>query len=201
MFYILAMFASFFSVNTLANDYSGVRIGLGKSYLYADTYSPITGFVNEELKGSAFKVELGYDFNRVIGIGASYAISTDFWEGSDLNASAAKVYTELGYAFSSNGAEAESDSAAGWETTSAMLKPYLKIGAVNYEMKSKFTGSSKTFSDSSLFVGVGGRLELGHLYFDFTADYFNQALPQYYIDNKDADVDAWQLGVVAGIKF
>lgn len=153
-----------FSQNTLANEFAGVRIGLGTSYFYADSYSPITGFVDEQLEGSAFKVDLGYAF------------SLD-------DSKYVKVRNKSG------------------ASTKAVLKPYLKLGAVSYEMKSKYSGSSKTFSDDSAFVGLGGRLDIGYLYIDLSADYFSQDLPEFYLNNSDAKVDAVQLAWIVGLKF
>lgn len=164
-------------------EYKGHRIGAGFSYtaVYLDT--AITDDWYDY--GSGFKVEYGYDINRIVGINLSYETNKDSLSigniGSSVDGSTFKINTDIGYAFLLNG----------WA-----IKPYGSIGLVRYQEKGMLRCGANCsinteYSDNALSLGGGVRAHLDSgLYADFRNDFF-------ITDNDDTG----QLSLTFGYRF
>ncbi|MGF1764798.1 porin family protein [Aliivibrio kagoshimensis] len=186
---ILPLVISIFSISSpfsfaLADDdYQGHRIGAGFSTtaVYLDTL-----FTNDWYDyGSGFKVEYGYDINRIFGINLSYETNKDAVSISNLSSSmdgtTFKINSDIGYAFLLNG----------WA-----IKPYGSVGLVSYKEEGRVSCGSNCsinskYSDNTLSLGAGVRAHLDSgLYADFRNDFF-------VTDNEDIA----QLSLTLGYRF
>ena len=160
------------SSSVYANDFEGVRIGAG--YSAAD--------IEDEDAGNGFKAEIGYDFNEIIGITASYEQNNDTVElptGSvDSEIETQKIGANLGYAF---------------ELQGSYLKPYLTVGL------QKLTAdvmNIELIDHTGMFYGIGVRFEINHFYADLN---FNKS--EVDIEFIDETVDVEQTSITVGYKF
>ena len=147
-----------FSESISENDFPGLRVGVGYSNTSIDLVSDDT---SGSASGKGFKVEVGYDINRVIGFDASYEMVNDslgnISNDAEVDGSTIKVGAEIGYAFYSK---------------QAFLKPYINVGAVSF--------SDEDYDEQTVYGGVGLRFEYHNFYTDISVD-------GYYLDTDDGD--------------
>ncbi|WP_415230603.1 outer membrane beta-barrel protein [Psychromonas sp.] len=156
------------------NDFAGARIGLGYSQTSLKVKSD--GGMTADSDGQGIKIELGYDFNRVIGLETSYETVNNSFENlisdHDIGGSTIKVGTDIGYAFFSE---------------NVFFKPYGKLGFVSV--------SDDEFDESSVFAGLGLRYQYKHIYANISVDSF-------FLDRDGYDYNRFiQTGVIVGYKF
>ena len=152
------------------NEFSGHRVGGG----YSNTDMI---FNNHSLDyGDGIKLEYGYDINQIFGLNASYQNNNDSKYGVDLNSSALKVDSDIGYTF----------QLEGWS-----IKPYGAVGLARVNAKESFGSDNYSYKEMSLMGGMGARanFDMG-LYTDLRYDFFN-------VDNQDVD----QLSLTVGYRF
>lgn len=169
-----------FSTISVADDFSGHRVGLG----YAKSDAVFDGQSVDWGKG--FKLEYGYDVNRILGVNTSYSRTSDEQDFFDIASSKVKSNTlkidaDIGYTFDLDGAR---------------VKPYgaIGLGWNKDQIKEHINGQeifNNTYKDSSLYLGAGVRasLDMG-LYADIRFDF-----PTY------DDVDTDQFSFSVGYKF
>ena len=171
------------ATSVLADAFTGPRIGVGIS----DTSMTYEGDDYELWRydyGRGFKLEYGYDFNQMIGIGISYETNDDTIEGGELQGQATKLSFDLGAAFPIRNA---------FPIHYTFLKPYAKLGLMYYSEESSRWGE---FDDDNIFVGFGGRFQSNHFYADLSLDY-------YLFDDEFAylDIGLTQTALTVGYKF
>ncbi|MDD9174450.1 porin family protein [Aliivibrio finisterrensis] len=152
------------------NEFSGHRVGGG----YSNTDMI---FNNHSLDyGDGIKLEYGYDINQIFGLNASYQNNNGSKYGVDLNSSALKVDSDIGYTF----------QLEGWS-----IKPYGAVGLARVNAKESFGSDNYSYKEMSLMGGMGARanFDMG-LYTDLRYDFFN-------VDNQDVD----QLSLTVGYRF
>lgn len=173
------------STSAIANTFeSQHRIGLG--YTSTDISHPSVDGTADW--GNGIKLEYGYEFNRIVGINASYGTNKDsdgaYGLNTKLEGTSIKFDTDIGYKFLLDGFS---------------IKPYGAIGLVHYSEKQTISygqaSASDTWNDTNFFIGTGVRAEFGHniytdLRFDFT-----------YFDNEVIELDYDQFSFTVGYKF
>ncbi|MDD1795330.1 porin family protein, partial [Enterovibrio sp. ZSDZ42] len=148
-----------------ANDFSGHRVGIGF------TTTDIENTQGERVDwGSGFKLEYGYDINRIFGVNLSYSNTSDSVQyyfnsqrfGADLSTNTFKFDADIGYTFQQN---------------NFSIKPYGAVGFANYKdtLDIHFgdsNSSSRSYKESAPYFGIGvrGALTQG-LYADLRLDY------------------------------
>lgn len=166
------------STSAFADEFTGLRLGVG----YSDTSIKVNSDAgNESGDSKGLKVEAGFDFNRVVGLNASYEMVNNtldnFVNDSDVEGHSIKIGTDLGYAFYSK---------------NVFFKPYAAVGFVSYSV------DDTDFDGESAFAGVGLRYHYKNLYADLGVDC-------YFIDGDDVDgVDNYRFiqgAATIGYKF
>lgn len=170
----VSLLTALFSTASIAadvseNDYAGLRIGAG----YSNTEIEL-GSANASEEG--YKVELGYDINRMFGLNVSYETMTGELGNvsGDNDGASIKAGVDFGYAFYSK---------------EAFLKPYVVLGGVSY--------SQDDYDESSIYGGLGVRFEYHHFYSDL-------GLSAYYLDAGDVSSNDYKFSHTAitfGYKF
>ncbi|WP_435235671.1 outer membrane beta-barrel protein [Psychromonas sp. PT13] len=170
----VSLLTTLFSTASIAasvseNDYAGLRAGAGYSNTEIELGSSDT---TEE----GFKVELGYDINRMFGLNVSYeTINGELGNvNGDIDGYAVKAGVDFGYAFYSK---------------EAFLKPYVALGGVSY--------SQDDFDESSVYGGLGVRFQYHHFYSDL-------GISAYYLDAGDTSSDDYKFyhtAITFGYKF
>ncbi|MGV2986269.1 porin family protein [Vibrio sp. E150_011] len=148
---LLATTISALSFTAFANsDYSGHRIGAGINNLsFSDS-----GYTYK--MGTGFKLEYGYDFNRIVSANASYTMNSDSDHGIDIDFNAFNIDTDIGYAF---------------DLDNVWVKPYGAIGLSNANAKLSFAGMSDSERETNLYLGIGVRAQFNMgLYTDLRAN-------------------------------
>ncbi len=150
--------------SAITNADTGHRVGLGFATTEVEDYAG-----NQIDWGMGFKLEYGYDFNRVIGINASYTNTSDdvyhnygsLRYGAEVKSHTYKIDTDIGYAFQLN---------------DFSIKPYGAIGLASNREKLTIhlddRSTSQSYNDNSLYLGVGVRTTLGMgVYTDIRMDF------------------------------
>ncbi|MGR5063272.1 outer membrane beta-barrel protein [Photobacterium sp. DNB22_13_2] len=156
------------------NAYQGPRVGLGISYLsdrYIDT-------------DTGFKLEGGYDFNRIVGFNLSYEESGyDYYRGS-VDYSTVKFGTDLGYAFPLS--------------QSVSLKPYVSLGFHRTTEDDRWCSSkhcySTNYSDTNTYYGIGMRLTADMFYINVSNEVLKMDVGNYRYEPD-------QIAVTVGLKL
>lgn len=174
-----SLLLALFSANSMAaNDFSGSRVGVGLS----KTSLTVESYGSEDWDGdygNGFKLEYGYDFNQIIGLGISYETNNDTLFDVELEGESIKVGVDLGYAF---------------PIQDAFIKPYGKLGFVSYSEDYFTDGYRGDFDDSSVFAGLGVRFQYSHFYADLDVDF-------YTLEDGPYDLYYVQSALTAGYKF
>lgn len=172
------LIALFSTASVFANDFAGSRAGVGLSKT-----SVVFEYEGEDIwegdLGNGFKIEYGYDFNQIIGVAISYETFDDSISDGEIEGSAFKVGTDIGYAF---------------PIQEAFLKPYGKLGFVSYSETYSEDNYESDFDDKSVFIGLGLRFQYSHFYTDLSVDF-------YTLDNGTLDQKMTQTALTAGYKF
>jgi len=170
--------ALFSAASVSADDFSGSRVGLGISQ--TDLTVEDDGYeIADGDYGDGFKLEYGYDFNRIVGLGISYETNDDKVDGVKLEGETIKVGADIGYAF---------------PIQDAFLKPYGKVGIAFYSQELSFNSDKYEYNDNSVFAGLGLRFQYSHFYADMNVDYF-------VLEEMGADLEFTQAALTAGYKF
>jgi len=176
------------------NTFEGMRIGAGISETGVEAKfkfddPAIEGFAADFDYGDGYKFELGYDFNEVVGVGASYetntgTITNNFFGTGNVDASTIKLSIDLGYAFYFD---------------SFYVKPYAKLGYKFY-LDDTSDWVTEEYNSDDFFYGAGLRLQYQAIYIDATIDYFST---DFSNDDETIHVvyDYTQVGVTIGYKF
>lgn len=168
----------FSTASVLANDFSGSRVGLGLSKTSVTVeYNEVEIWDGDY--GNGFKLEYGYDFNQIIGVGISYETNEDTIFNGELEGSSIKVGADIGYAF---------------PIQEVFLKPYGKLGFVSYSEEYSIDNDSTEFDDNSVFAGLGVRFQYSHFYTDLSVDF-------YVLEDGPLDIGYVQTALTAGYKF
>ncbi|WP_367987136.1 porin family protein [Vibrio sp. NTOU-M3] len=161
----------------LANNIEGHRVGLG---FLTSNIEEVPFDYDYSTKG--FKLEYGYDINRIFGLNLSYAKGSGSYASPvDTDTSSFKIDTDIGYTFIFNNFNIKPYGALGWTKFSEDISV---LGHDVYD-----------WNDSSLFLGAGARAQFGdHFYTDFRMDFMNM---------KDAGDDVFidQFSLTVGYKF
>ncbi|MDG3087210.1 porin family protein [Vibrio hannami] len=164
------------SFSTIAmDDFSGHRAGIGYSSL---DFSDLDATYDA---GNGFKLEYGYDFNRILGLNVSYEKNSDkvseYGFSSEIDGGSFKIDTDIGYAF---------------QLDQFSVKPYGAIGFTRY--KEEITLSygdysySEKYNDSAIHLGIGARAQFdAGVYADMRFDLTS-------IDSMDADYFSFTVG-------
>jgi attachment invasion locus protein len=174
-----SLLIGFFSAASVsADDFSGSRIGLGisETSLSEEEYGVETA---DGDYGDGFKLEYGYDFNRIVGFDVSYETNEETEKREKLEGGTLKVGADIGYAF---------------PIQDAFLKPYGKIGFVAYSQDLISDSGKSKYKDNSVFAGLGLRFQYSHFYADINLDYF-------VLEDDEFDSIFTQAAVTAGYKF
>jgi attachment invasion locus protein len=179
----------------LADDFSGFRVGGGSSSTSVKIEEDIYYYGDDDVIydgdfGDGFKIEVGYDFNRVVGGALSLETNSDtisyetndITHGGRIEGSAVKVGIDIGYAIPIN---------------PTFLKPYGKIGFVHYSYEESNNGNRYEYDDTSVFLGLGLRFQYSHFYTDLSVD-------GYILELYDEDYSDWtfvQTAFTVGYKF
>lgn len=156
------------------NNYAGPRVGLGISYLsdrYIDT-------------DTGFKLEGGFDFNRIVGVNLSYEDSGYDYKYGSLDYSTIKLGTDLGYAFPLS--------------QSVSLKPYVSLGfhrtTEDHNWCERKHCYHSSYTDTNTYYGIGMRL---------TADmfYINVSNEVLKLDVGNYRYEPDQIAVTVGLKI
>ncbi|CZF79648.1 hypothetical protein GCE9029_01580 [Grimontia celer] len=149
-----------------ANDYSGHRVGIG--YVETEIENTVGSRVDW---GTGFKLEYGYDINKIFGVNFSYNNTSDSVNlqhqgqtilGADQKRHTFKLDTDIGYTFDVRG---------------FLIKPYGAIGIASYTENQDInvadnSSMSHSFSDTAVYFGGGVRASLPQgLYADIRADF------------------------------
>lgn len=159
------------------NAYQGPRVGLGVSYLsdrYIDT-------------DTGFKLEGGYDFNRIVGFNLSYEESGYDYYGyqrGSVDYSTVKLGADLGYAFPLS--------------PSVSLKPYISLGFHRTTEDERWCSSkscySANYSDTNTYYGIGIRLTADMFYINVSNEVLKFDVGPYRYEPD-------QIAVTVGLKF
>ena len=153
----------FYTAIACADDFTGLRLGVGYSHAWQEITDNDATDSEDQVKG--FKIESGFDFNRVVGLDLSYDVLYDSFgnitNDGATDAATFKLGTDIGYAFYSE---------------KAFIKPYVKLGFVSLSV----ADDAGYFDGNSVFAGLGVRYQYNRLYADLSADYF-------FIDGDDDD--------------
>ncbi|MCW8332343.1 porin family protein [Vibrio paucivorans] len=169
---------SLLSTTAFANNFEQHRIGLGYTKTSIDLVNaPLAGDW-----GNGFKLEYGYEFNRIVGLNVSYGKNKDSSiagiDGFNIDGSTFKLDTDIGYKFLLGNFN---------------IKPYAAIGLANYSEKTSWGYIQEKWSDSSLFLGLGVRGEIGrNIYSDIRFDY--AGFDGDVWDDADFDQFSWTIG-------
>ena len=168
----------FSAASVSADDFSGSRVGLGISQtsLSEEEYGIE---VADGDHGDGFKLEYGYDFNRIVGFDVSYETNEDTEKRVKLEGGTFKVGADIGYAF---------------PIKDVFLKPYGKIGFVSYSQDIISDSGKSKQKDNSGFAGLGLRFQYSHFYADINLDY-------YILEEDEFDSRFTQTALTAGYKF
>ncbi|WP_028025186.1 porin family protein [Enterovibrio calviensis] len=149
----------------VADDFSGHRVGIG--FVSTD----IENTQGERVDwGSGFKLEYGYDINKIVGVNLSYSNTSDGVQhyfnsqrvGADISTNTFKFDTDIGYTFQQN---------------NFAIKPYGALGFASYKDKLDIhlgdgNTSSHSYKESTPYFGFGVRGTLAQgLYADLRLDY------------------------------
>ncbi|RBW44030.1 hypothetical protein DS885_12005 [Psychromonas sp. B3M02] len=168
----LGLIGAALSTSVIADEFSGARIGLG--------YSEIE--LEDEDAGDGFKIEVGYDFNKIIGINLSYEMTTDTEDGIDIENKAARLGADLGYAFNTG--------------ESFFIKPYITGGVQSFN--SEVEGFS-FIDDTTSYYGLGLRMQYQNFYTDIS---FNKSEVNFeFLDLIDEEIELTQTNITIGYKF
>ncbi|MGR5140139.1 outer membrane beta-barrel protein [Photobacterium sp. DNB23_23_1] len=156
------------------NAYQGPRVGLGISYLSDQYIDTDTGF----------KLEGGFDFNRIVGFNLSYEESGyDYYRGS-VDYSTVKLGTDLGYAFPLS--------------PSVSLKPYVSLGFHRTTEDDNWCSSkycySTNYSDTNTYYGIGMRLTADMFYINVSNEVMKLDVGPYRYEPN-------QIAVTVGLKL
>ena len=173
----ILLFGILVSTSAIADEFTGFRIGAGISETSISVEGDDDGLWKYD-SGNGFKLEYGYDFNQVIGIGISYETNDDRVDGIKYEGQSTKLSFDIGTAF---------------PVQNAFLKPYGKVGFMYYSEESSL---GTEFDDDNLFVGLGVRFQHRYFYTDLSLDY-------YLLDGEFEylDVSLTQTALTAGYKF
>lgn len=161
-----------------ANAYQGPRVGLGISYLNDDIDTD-----------SGFKLEGGYDFNRIVGFNLSYEESGyDYRSGKhnygSVDFSTVKLGADLGYAFPLS--------------PSVSLKPYFSLGfhrtTRDHDWCDRYYCYHSNYSDTNTYYGIGVRLTADMFYVNVSNEVLKLDLGPYRYEPD-------QIAVTVGLKF
>lgn len=174
------------STSALAKE-SGLRVGLGYTKATSDQ------IVDELNEASGFAVEVGYEFNEIIGISTRYSQtetdSTRNFMLTDLSMRSIGAYADVGYMFGNK---------------EFKIKPYGLGGfeALNFDLKQ--TGWSYSGSDSAsqtaLVIGVGARATINE-HFIVTAEYRVSTFELDYGRYGTEMIDIESITMMAGYRF
>ena len=156
------------------NAYQGPRVGLGISYLsdrYIDT-------------DTGFKLEGGYDFNRIVGFNLSYEESGYDYKYGSVDFSTIKLGADLGYAFPLS--------------PSVSLKPYFSLGfhrtTEDHNWCERKYCYHSSFTDTNTYYGFGVRLTADMFYVNVSNEVLKLDLGPYRYEPD-------QIAVTVGLKF
>lgn len=157
-------------------DVSGFRFGGGYNESTAET---IAGSY-----GDGYRLEVGYDFNKVVGMSLGYQTNDASWYSYNNFASfqgdTLDMQVDLGYTF----------TPGAWQ-----IKPYGSVGLASYNESGRYSSGGRTYFynykyDVALQVGLGVRATVGMFYMDLGSRAFE-------IDN----VILTNSGLTIGLKF
>lgn len=168
----------FSAASVSADGFSGSRVGLGISQtsLTVEEYGVE---IYDGDHGDGFKLEYGYDFNRIVGFGVSYETNEETEWREKLEGGTFKVGADIGYAF---------------PIQDTFLKPYGKIGFASYSHDIISDSGTSEQKDNSVFAGLGLRFQYSHFYADINLDY-------YILEEDEFDYSFTQTALTAGYKF
>jgi len=168
----LGLISATLSTSVIADDFSGARIGVG--------YSKIE--LEDEDAGKGFKIEAGYDFNKIIGVSLSYGNTNKTEDGFDIDSEAAKLGADLGYAFDIS--------------KNFFIKPYITGGVQSFN--SEIEGFS-FIDDTVPYYGLGLRLQYEKFYTDIG---FNKSDVNFEFSNLiDEELELRETYITIGYKF
>lgn len=172
------------------NTFKGLRIGAGISQTEVEVDFDFKSTAMEDFDyefdyGEGYKFELGYDFNPVVGVGASYETNSGtIFESAEVDTSTIKLSVDLGYAFS---------------IYSFHFKPYAKLGYKFY-LDDTSNWLTEEYNSDDFFYGAGLRLQYRAIYADVTIDRFSSSF-----EDDDGliffDYNYTQMGLTVGYKF
>ncbi|MFS1983419.1 porin family protein [Vibrio breoganii] len=138
-----------------AKDFNGFRIGGGYTFSYLISVDD-DDVVETGDYGDGFKVEAGYDFNRIFGLNVSYQENSydesNYFGDAKLSGSTIKIDADIGYAI----------DFGGW-----WMKPYGAVGLAIYDEDYTVGQFKFQYDENAPLLGAGIR---------FTGDsgaYFN----------------------------
>lgn len=172
--FIGVLVAASFANVALADEFTGARVGIGYSQ----------NEIEDIDAGTGFKVEAGYDFNKIIGATLSYESNSDsFIEDIDIDNTAIKAGADIGYAFAT-------------EIETLFIKPYVNLGLQKYDVEISGGGLSESVvDDTSLFYGLGARFVYQSIYANLSLDKSKST------DEAGDDLDVTQTSISLGYKF
>lgn len=160
--------------------FDGFRIGAGYSNVGVDFNS-----VEDDVDG--VKGEIGYDFDNIFGVSASYAQTSGKFKGegfsTDLDNVMIRLGADIGYAF---------------QIKRVFIKPYIKTGIQSFESETSDDYAEEVISEIGVYYGAGVRMHYKHFYTDISFDQSKAALDSEY---GGEDVDVTQTTITIGYKF
>ncbi|EDL51555.1 hypothetical protein VSAK1_09308 [Vibrio mediterranei AK1] len=158
---LLAFSALLLVQNAIADDYTGLRIGAGSTSGYSvatdvvtlDGSSPQAETFHTDL-GNNLKVEMGYDFNRVFAVNASYTNING--NGTHYGLSGGNSSYQLSNDFTSHKFMLEAELGYAFAVENFDIKPYVALGLA-YQSLSDYARIDSSLDNSDIYTSDGDR--------------------------------------------